>query len=508
MTLKRETRRSGAVAPLVALLMVALCVVISIVLEEGMMLSESRRAQATADAAAMAGACVLFQNYKTTAGIDPASITAALQMANDNGYLNDAVVGNPSPNTTTVEAYNPPQTGLFVGLANYIEVRTTFYQGRYFSWVLTLWPINATLQNTMKVTARAVAEGDWMPFHAGVLLLNYSGADLQSTGNGTLQVNGGDFIIDSNSSSALFNTGNATVVVQNGTVDITGNDVNAVSGTGTLGSGSSIQTPNGSSDVYINQHPTPDPLAYLPNPGSSAAGTPAIPNKAPQPKQVTLPSGQVAWLMWPGAYNTNTGNDTFLPPDQNGSLIVMMGANNPQQGSTSGIYYIANGGFKYNNASIVSDTQLFINNPSGQSWNGPLDYQGSTGGMMIYMGPNASNGLNLQGNSNGLVYLQPLTDPSPYSGMIYWQDPSNTSDVQIAGNGSFTIQGTFYSPTAQMKVTGNGGTYTGSLGQQIAGSNIGSQYIAADLKIDGNGSVVVNYQGPPKQPVRNLTLVE
>ena len=64
------------------------------------------------------------------------------------------------------------------------------------------------------------------------------------------------------------------------------------------------------------------------------------------------------------------------------------------------------------------------------------------------------------------------------------------------------------SPTALMKVTGNGGTYTGSLGQQIAGSNIGSQYVSADLKMAGNGNVIVNYQGPPKTPVRILTLVE
>jgi hypothetical protein len=185
-----------------------------------------------------------------------------------------------------------------------------------------------------------------------------------------------------------------------------------------------------------------------------------------------------------------------------------MQANNTKQGSTSGIYYIANGGFSYNNTSLVMDNNLLIANPAGQSWNGLLDYQGSTGGLMFYMGPNATGGLNLQGNSTGLVYLQPLTDPSPYSGMIYWQDPSNTSDVQIAGNGSFTIQGTMYAPSALMKVTGNGGTYTGSLGQQIAGSAIGSQYVSADLKMAGNGNVIVNYQGPPKTPVRILTLVE
>src|SRR6266481_987760 len=83
-----------------------------------------------------------------------------------------------------VVANNPPSTGFFKNQAGYIEVNTTFYQGRYFSWVLGLWPINATLTNTMPVTARAVAERTWVPFHAGVLLLNYTGSDLQDTGNG------------------------------------------------------------------------------------------------------------------------------------------------------------------------------------------------------------------------------------------------------------------------------------------------------------------------------------
>src|SRR5260370_19376207 len=138
MTLKQINRRSGAVAHLGALLRVVLCVVISIVLEEGMMLSESRRAQAVADSAAMAGACVLYQNVKTTAGIDPASITAATQMAADNGYLNDASGSSPNPNTTLVVANNPPSSGIFKGQAGYIAVKTTFYQGRYFSWVLSM----------------------------------------------------------------------------------------------------------------------------------------------------------------------------------------------------------------------------------------------------------------------------------------------------------------------------------------------------------------------------------
>jgi Flp pilus assembly protein TadG len=503
MTLKRSTPRSGSVAALVAILLVALCACLSFAIEGGMMVSESRHAQAVADASAMAGAVRLYLNYKTTAGLDPASVTAALQMAADNGYMNNSGGGS-NPDTTQVNAYNPPITGPFAGQANYVEVTVTYYQNRYFSWVLSMWPINANLTPTIALQARAVAKGAWVPSNNGVLLLNNSGSSLQDTGNGTLSINGGNFIIDSTSSAALFQTGNATVVVSTGSVAITGNDVNAVNASGPVGSGSAIQS---SGSVYINQHPTPDPLAYLPAPGSGLPGAPPIPPKAPNPKQVTLPSGQVAWICWPGSYGVNAGTDSQLPPAGNGTLVVFMQANNSLQGSTSGIYYITGGGFTYNNTSLVMDNPLNIIQPSGTSWNGTLDYQKSTGGMMIYMGPNGG-GINLQGNSSSLVYLQPLTDPSPYSGMIYWQDRSNSTTAQVAGNGSFTIGGTMYAQTALLKVTGNGGTYTGSLGQQLAGSQIGSQYVTGDLKLDGNGNVLVNYQGPPKQPVRILTLVE
>src|SRR5439155_8360004 len=100
------------------------------------MLSESRHAQATADAAAMAGACVLFTDIKTTAGIDPAAVTAALQMADDNGYHNDALPVDPNPDTTTVLVFNPPITGPNLGKPGYVEVTVQYNQGRYFSWVM------------------------------------------------------------------------------------------------------------------------------------------------------------------------------------------------------------------------------------------------------------------------------------------------------------------------------------------------------------------------------------
>jgi hypothetical protein len=519
MTLKRDIRRSGAVAPLVALLMVAMCVVISIVLEGGLMMSESRHAQAVADASAMAGACVLFQNYNTTQGVDPASVLAAYDIANDNGY--DGLGDPNTANSTQVVAFNPPSSGLFKGQANYIEVFTTFYQGRYFSWVLTLWPINATLQNTMPINARAVAEGAWVVPNEGMLLLNASGPDLVTKGGGNasggIDTNG-NVIVNALNGQDITQTGNSSIVA-GGVLAVSGNQTTLASQTQPASAytagGSGIYAGNGSSSVYTNQHPTPDPLAYLLPPGATApAGQPQppdIPGAAPPVLgPITLPDGTTnAYIAWPGRYGP--GYQT-LPPDQNGNTIIFMqGAYPKNPGNdifnatvSSGIYYI-DGGFSYRNAVIVMDNNQTIMDSTNTTvvWNGAKNYQGSTGGMMIFMN---SGAFDLEGNPGGLVYLGNETG-GPYSGMSVWQPTWNNTGDKVAGNGSYTITGTFYAPTALLTVDGNGGSSVSNTGNWQAGTQIGGNFIGLDVNVVGNGTQFVR-TNPNGAKTRILTLVE
>src|SRR5262245_3653248 len=63
-------RRHGAVALLVAICLTVLVGILAIAVDGGMLLSEQRHAQATADAAAMAAATVLFADYPAHAGVD------------------------------------------------------------------------------------------------------------------------------------------------------------------------------------------------------------------------------------------------------------------------------------------------------------------------------------------------------------------------------------------------------------------------------------------------------
>jgi len=237
--------RRGAVTPFVALcMMLMLPAIVALVVDGGMLLTERRRAQATADAAAMAAACVLYDNYPVDQGQgvvgNPSG--AALAVASSNGYTNDGT-------TSTVVVNIPPQSGIYAGLPSYVEVIVTYFQGRAFSGVLGT--------GTMPVKARAVARGAWVPGNNGILVLAYGGkGTLSIQGNGAVTASGAKVIVNSNNSSASVDTGTGTMTAPE--FDITGADT-------ITGGGQMLTTPT-PNNILTGVHPTPDPLAYLPVP--------------------------------------------------------------------------------------------------------------------------------------------------------------------------------------------------------------------------------------------------
>src|SRR5260370_10787793 len=124
------TQRRGAVIPIVALCLLTLLGILAIALDGGILLSERRHAQAVADAAALAAACSLYQNYAADKGLDPNGTAAknALAYAAAGGYSND---GTQSPVTSNI----PPTSGDYVGKARYADVVVQFNQPRYFSGI-------------------------------------------------------------------------------------------------------------------------------------------------------------------------------------------------------------------------------------------------------------------------------------------------------------------------------------------------------------------------------------
>src|SRR2546423_3459624 len=85
-----QRRRRGAIVPWLLLGAGVIIGVVALGTDGGRMLQERRRAQAAADAAALAAGADLYQNHWTYFGKDPGGTAhaAALKLAAPNGYAN------------------------------------------------------------------------------------------------------------------------------------------------------------------------------------------------------------------------------------------------------------------------------------------------------------------------------------------------------------------------------------------------------------------------------------
>ena len=101
MIYKPHTNRRGVVVILACVTLIAIFAVLALSLDGGSLLAERRRAQGTADAAAVAGACDIFDNYYTNHGDDVGGTAkaSALVTAKANGYANDGASPPRSPST-------------------------------------------------------------------------------------------------------------------------------------------------------------------------------------------------------------------------------------------------------------------------------------------------------------------------------------------------------------------------------------------------------------------------
>ena len=254
-------------------------------------------------------------------------------------------------------------------------------------------------------------------------------------------------IVNSNNATALVDAGNG--ITKAPEFDITG-------GYSTSGNGQLVTTPI-ANNVFTGVHPTQDPLAYLPVPPEPGAGTMT---KTP------LGGGNTQFTLSPGTYQN-------LPNFGTGDVVLFQQAS----AGNGGIFYLASGGLTSTGANLTMD-------PS------------TSGGLMIYnAGTGSNDGVTITGNPSGSVNLSALTN-GVYTGMCYFQARNASENINIKGNGNFTINGTLYAAGALLSVEGNGIV-----------SNIGSQYVTKDLAIAGNGNVTISWS-PLVGRTRFIGLVE
>jgi len=264
----------------------------------------------------------------------------------------------------------------------------------------------------------------------GIQVLDPTGPQALDSGGGGQMTTNAKVIVNSSNPVAAATSGGSTLTAPE--FDITG----GYTGSGFIGT------------MKTGVPPSPDPLAYLPQPDPSTMPVQST-------KKLTLSNGRPA--LQPGVYK--------------GGISVSGQAGLKLQ---PGIYYMDGGGFSF----------------TGQ---GALDADG----VMIFNAPQNSNDIvSIQGSGKGAVNVTPPSS-GLYQGISIFQDRNSATSLNIAGNGNFNFEGTFYAASALLKISGNSPDNT-----------IGSQYISYDLTLSGSGGVKIIWNADQVARFRTIGLVE
>jgi len=390
----------GQAVVLFAILMLALLFMVGLAIDAGQLYSNKRTEQEAADAAAFAGAVILYQG-----GSGAQAIAAATADAQTNGYVSDdPLCPTIDTGTTCVTVNWPPQAGAYAARLDHVEVIII----RKVQTALV--PAEAAFN---PVRARGVAGAENLNSGYAIMAIdrgNISQA-FWANANADVHLNGGGILVNSTNGSAAENDQNnaGRFTVQTPySLDVNG---------GATGYWGTDGVP-----VNTGHNQVPDPFGGFPPPRTGGL-----------PICNSLNACQDgAGNQTPGIYNVSLGGSG------NTSLTL-----NP------GIYILRAGADTHGNATVTG-TGVFLFNTYSIF---PSDLHGAT----------ASCGqLDLAGN--GAMTLSAMTTGPWRNLLVYQDvncsGPDNS--VVIEGNGSFTGTGSFYVPTAPFVFNGNNATLIGS----------------------------------------------
>jgi hypothetical protein len=357
------SNRRGSIAALAAVSMLAVLGVLATVMDGGLIQDRRRSVQAAADAAAMAAASDLWENYSVNGGTDPSHTArqSALTTAAANGYNNDGT-------TNTVTVNIAPSAGNFAGVNGYAEVVITLNQARGFS---AIWGSSAAA-----ISARAVAGG--RPGDVGILMLDPHLTIEAQIGNNVNILGGGGIYLNSDATvKGDINEGMYSAYLES-TAHLTTGGIYSVGPVGRE-AGSVVTYTNGGS-LVTGVTPLPDPLASIPQP-TIPAGTPNYGNPTYQPPKGTTQT----YHMSPGIY---------------GDIKVKAGATVIMD---PGIYYVHNGSMTLvAGTTVTGDGVMFYdmpNNyfdiPGGASVNVGAPTTGTYRGISVFEPRNITNEIHI-----------------------------------------------------------------------------------------------------------------
>lgn len=260
----------------------------------------------------------------------------------------------------------------------------------------------------------------------------------------TLDATSTDVSLTGNGSLSIPNCGLIVNSTSSNAVTLSGNATLTAQSIAIVG-GASSSSPGALSPAPVTGvAPVSDPLAYLSAPSYNSSA--CLPNPSP--------SGMVT-----------------LGPSTAGGTICYNGLTLSGQAAVTlnpGVYVI-NGSFSTSGQSSITGN-----------------------GVTIYL-PAPSGQLSLSGGS-----VVKLTAPTsgPYSGILLYEDRSNTNGMSVSGGAGSVLTGIFYAPKARVTFTGNGG------------GRYNADLVCYQLTINGNGTIA-QYEGSSgTSPLANARMVE
>ena len=439
---RHATTRPGKALVAAAIMLPALCGVIGLVVDAGVLLTARRQAQTAADAAARAAAL-----ERSLGGSDFDALVVA----------QDFVKANNLPDAT-VALNSPPREGRYAGDSRYVEVVVTTPVEAHFAPVVGGNPRPVA-------RARAVAGPELEAAGETILCLDPNAVPGFTVDRCEFLVRGRMWVnsqgAGSDEKGGSVNLGLPTYgarIINGGSLEVEG--LRIVGGVDTPGA---YKTKDRDVGFKAKQLIRPDPFLYLPTPTTGNGVLARYPNLAGQ--FVSVPQHIVVVLIG--------GLDVTLRPGVYGSITVT----GPGPGSVTfepGIYVLQGGNLL--GQALHVETGGTVKGTGVLFYNTGANYDPATGG------PDAADGNDLDsaGTAFGtltlnaaVTRLSPSTDPaSPFNGVLLYQRRWNTKPMHVYHNSTGfgiagdELDGSIYAKWAHLTAHGPGTIRT----QYVVGS--------------------------------------
>jgi len=474
-------KQSGQALIGTAIAMVVLAGFAGLAIDMGTLRYQKRLQQSAADSAAIAGASNLTYTGWQTGAQNAAAQNGFTDVSSNNlsSCATGAAVG-----TVCVQINNGPQDVTLNGVTIpggphkndplYVEALVTVVQPTYFMQIFGV--------GSETITARAVATNTGGGAAGGSGCIYTLGTPTKKIQASTAGISSSGSVILNAPTCGIVDNGN---LVANGGKNL---DIQA----GSIGVGGHYSGPGCSPTSGV----CPPPVTAMPYSGDPFSGKYPVPTYGASNGPIKFTAGNCTGSGCAGNVTCSAGTCAVLAGTYDDICID----NNQKVNFGAGMYVITGASTCSNNVEFQINAGSTVCSSTNADCSGMVASQNA--GVTFYLTGSASV------NVDGTAQVQ-LAAPNSgtYEGLLFYQDPNDTTGATLSGNSASLYQGAIYMPTADLTFGGNanfnnGAAYTVIVVDQLSFAG------NPDVNLKSNLSGLANGGGPLAGVTKWATLVE